>query len=158
MEKLALYRVADDYINFLRKIDSENIKFNKEEKRPYIGVVFKINDIKYFAPLTSPKKKYKTMKNSMDFIKIKNGEWGAINLNNMIPVIDEALLTLELDREDENYKMLLRHQIEYINDNAEKICEKAKKLYISVTKYHSFFKSRCAKFKELEKICKEYKR
>ena len=157
MEKLELYRVTDKYIDFLRQIDSVNIKTNKEEKRPYVGVVLKVHNVKYFAPLSSPKEKYKEMKNNLDFIKICNGEQGAINLNNMIPVVDKALVKVDIEQEEVQYRNLLYDQIKYINENADRICKKAEKLYISVTEYHSFFQSRCAKFKELEKQSKEYK-
>ena len=45
--------------------------------------LFKIEDCEYFAPLSSPKPKHKKMKNTIDFLKIKNGELGAVNFNNM---------------------------------------------------------------------------
>ena len=157
MKKLQLYRVTDKYIDFLRQVDSINIKINKNEKRPYIGVVLEVHNIKYFAPLSSPKEKYKKMKNNLDFIKICNGEKGAINLNNMIPVVDEALMKVDIEQEEIKYRNLLYDQMRFINENAEKIHKKAEKLYISVTEYHSFFESRCAKFKKLEKRSIEYK-
>lgn len=157
MKKLELYKISEKYIEFLREVDPTNVKLNKEERRPYVGVVFKIGKIKYFAPLSSPKEKYKHMKNNLDFIKIKNGEQGAINLNNMIPVVDNALTKIDVEKEDKEYKNLLYDQIRYINDNADKICKKAEKLYTSVTKYHGYFEKRCAKFKELEKKSLLYK-
>ncbi len=61
------------------------------------GVLFKIGDIEYFAPLSSPKTKHQKMNNSIDFHKIENefkqnGKKekeliGVINFNNMIPVM-----------------------------------------------------------------------
>lgn len=51
------------------------------------GILFKIDTFEYFAPLSSPKLKHIKMKNTLDFLKIKNGELGAINFNNMIPVM-----------------------------------------------------------------------
>lgn len=53
-------------------------------KRPFLGIVLTINDFSYYAPLTSPKPKHIKMKDQIDFIKINDGHWGAINLNNMI--------------------------------------------------------------------------
>lgn len=52
--------------------------------RKYIGVVFEINKFSYFAPLSSFKPKHKKMKESVDFIKIK--DYAVIDINNMIPV------------------------------------------------------------------------
>jgi len=33
--------------------------YDIKEKRPFIGIILKINDINYFAPLSSPKEKHK---------------------------------------------------------------------------------------------------
>lgn len=59
-----------------------NKKDGQQNERKYI--VFQINDLKYFAPLSSFKEKHKKMSDSIDFIKIKN--YAVINLNNMFPV------------------------------------------------------------------------
>ena len=58
-KKLLLIRVDEDYCNFLRKFDNK-VAYNYDYKknRPFVGVLFKINDCKYFAPLSSPKPKH----------------------------------------------------------------------------------------------------
>ena len=91
------------------------------------------------------------MKNSLDFIKIKNGRLGAINLNNMIPVPEKAILEFDVSKEKEPYRNLLYGQIRYINKHSTEILAKAQKLYISVTQHHSYLEKRCAKFQLLEK-------
>lgn len=104
---MQFYNVTNDYINFLKKYDSKVLD-NKKEHRPYVGIVLEINDIKYYAPLSSPKPKHKHMKNSKDFWKIHQGIYGAINFNNMIPVLDKALLLININSlTDEKYKRLL---------------------------------------------------
>ena len=49
-----------------------------------------VNGFNYFAPLTSYKPKFDSMKNDVDFYKIVNTEtnkiYGAFDINNMIPV------------------------------------------------------------------------
>ena len=84
---LKIVRVDSHYCNFLRNFDSK-VSYNAgfKELRPFIGVLFKINDCEYFAPLSSPKVKHKKLKNTLDMIKIKDGEYGVINFNNIIPV------------------------------------------------------------------------
>ena len=84
---LKIVRVSSDYCDYLREFDNK-VAYNKYEKelRPFIGILFKIDKCEYFAPLSSPKEKHKKMKNTVDFFKIKNGELGAVNFNNMIPV------------------------------------------------------------------------
>lgn len=61
----------------------EIVKSKYAKKQPFIGIVFNIGEILYFAPLTSPKPKFKKLNNKIDFYKLKNGELGAINFNNM---------------------------------------------------------------------------
>ena len=71
---LKIVKVNTKYCDYLRKFDNK-ISYNKEEKelRPFIGILFKIANYEYFAPLCSPKPKHKTMKNTIDFcIIIKN--------------------------------------------------------------------------------------
>lgn len=156
MKKLRIYKIEDDYIDFLRKYD-ENVKYNKEKKRPYVGVVFVINNIKYFAPLASPRPKHEKMKNSLDFIKIDKGKYGVINLNNMIPVVDSAVVKYDIMKEtDIAYRNLMLNQLSFINKNAEIIMRKAARLYIKVTSSKSHLNKRCAKFKLLEEKCMEY--
>lgn len=151
MDKLRIYKIKDDYIQFLRQFDSENVKYNKDGKRPYIGVVMIVNEIKYFAPMASPKPKHLKMKDNIDFIKIYKGRKGVINLNNMIPVVDEAIIEYNiLDEADESYRNLLFDQLSFINKNKEKIISKANKLYQKVTNHNTFLNKRCAKFKLLE--------
>ena len=55
MNKLKLYFIQSEYINYLRKYDNR-VAYNKVPNRPYIGVVYTYNNFNYFAPLSSPKK------------------------------------------------------------------------------------------------------
>jgi|GEM_PF-131362 len=115
MNRLQLYYIDDSYIDYLRTYD-QRVPFNKNKARPYVGVVYLIDGIHYFAPLSSPKPKHlKLNSKSWDIWKIDDGKLGIININNMIPcpvnVIEEALPLVS----DEKYRMLLNDQIDYIN-------------------------------------------
>ena len=77
---MKFYHIKDDFITFLRQFD-QKVPDNKNESRPYVGVVLEIETIKYYAPFTSPKLKHKKMKNGKDFRKINNGIYGAIKRN-----------------------------------------------------------------------------
>ncbi len=81
---LKIVIVNSDYCDYLREFDTK-VSYNKYQKelRPFIGILFQINSCQYFAPLSSPKLKHKSMKNTIDFFKIKNGELGAVNFNNI---------------------------------------------------------------------------
>ncbi|KUO52307.1 MAG: hypothetical protein APF76_04540 [Desulfitibacter sp. BRH_c19] len=157
MKKLRIYRIEDDYIEFLRRYDNINVKYNKNSKRPYVGVVLVVNGIKYFAPLASPRPKHNKMKNSLDFIKIDKGKYGVINLNNMLPIVESALIEYNIMKEqDIAYRNLLLNQLSFINKNADIIMKKAARLYEKVTSGETHLNKRCVKFKLLEEKCLEY--
>ena len=117
---LKIVRVNSDYCDYLRKFDNK-VAYNKNEKelRPFIGILFQIDTCKYFAPLSSPKPKHKNMKNTLDFFKIKDGELGAVNFNNMIPVNENNYSLVDLNKEtltiaELKYQKLLREQLEEV--------------------------------------------
>ena len=130
-------------------------------KRPFIGIILKINDINYFAPLSSPKEKHKKMKNNIDFLKINNGRDGVINLNNMIPIPRQNFYKIDINEEikkDKKYGLILKYQIIWCNKNIEKITKNAEKLYflISNNKANLNIKQRCCDFKFLETKLNQY--
>ena len=60
-EKLILVRIDSKYCDYLRKYDSKvPYNFNEKELRPFIGILFRIDKLMYFAPLSSPKPKHLT--------------------------------------------------------------------------------------------------
>ena len=71
LKKLNFYIIDENYINYLCSFDS-HIAYNKNEKRPYIGVLLNIKNHLYFAPLFSPKIKHKFYKNNLSFFQIYN--------------------------------------------------------------------------------------
>lgn len=164
MENLILVRIDSNYCNYLRQFDSKvPYNYDKKQLRPFIGVLFEVNECKYFAPLSSPKPKHKTMKTTMDFLKIDNGNLGAINFNNMLPVTNKNIVKLDLnkknlDKNEEKYIKLLKEQIYWLNRNNDKLYGRSSKLY---NKYingtlNSNIAKRCCNFKLLEEKCKEY--
>ena len=161
---LKIVRVNSDYCDYLRKYD-KRVSYNKFEKelRPFIGILFEIDTCKYFAPLSSPKTKHKNMKNTVDFFKIKNGELGAVNFNNMIPVNEKNYTLVDLNKEtltiaELKYQKLLREQLTWLNSNYNQVKNKSFKLYqlYNSGKLAENIKSRCCNFKMLEEKCVEY--
>ena len=161
---LKIVRVNSDYCDYLRKYDNK-VSYNKFEKelRPFIGILFKIDACEYFAPLSSPKLKHKKMKNTVDFFKIKNGELGAVNFNNMIPVTEGNYTLVDLHKEtltlsELKYQRLLIQQLAWLNSNYHQVKNKSFKLYqlYNNDKLPKNIKSRCCNFKLLEEKCMEY--
>ena len=128
--------------------------------RPFIGVLFRIGKIMYFAPLSSPKPKHIKLKAKLDFLKIANGTLGAINFNNMLPVTKNNILKIDLNKigttkSEEKYIKLLWEQLLWLNRNSEKLFGRSKKLYdkyVSGTLENNIAR-RCCNFKLLEEKC-----
>lgn len=159
-----IVKVDSKYCDFLRKYD-DKVSYNagNKELRPFIGVLFTINNMEYFAPLSSPKEKHIHLRNTLDLIKIDKGRYGVINLNNMIPVTKKNYKELDLNRTSLNEKEffrieLLRNQLRWITSNKKQILNKSMLLY----RLHKedqlplSLKKRCCNFTLLEKKCEEY--
>lgn len=162
---LKIVRVDYKYCDYLRKFDNR-VAYNKNEKeiRPFLGILFVIDTCEYFAPLSSPKEKHKRMKNTIDFFKIKNGELGAVNFNNMIPVKQCDYSLVDLNKEtltisEQKYQNLLKEQLDWLNENYYQVKNKSLKLYelYNNGKLSDSIKDRCCNFKLLEEKCQQYK-
>ncbi len=167
MGKLNFYIIDDNYIEYLSKFD-KHIAYNKNGKRPYIGVVFVIEEHYYFAPLFSPKQKHKTYKDNLTFFKIVNektkSDLGIIRFSDMIPVPQDCVFLLDIKGKSYGYKRLLSEQYSYINkpEHKQKIMDKATRIYNIVTgnkksKVSKFYKDLSCDFKLLEEKCLKYK-
>ena len=163
--KLKIVKINSKYCDFLRQFDSKVVfNYGNKENRPYVGVLFKISKVEYFAPLSSPKIKHLKMpNNSLDYMKINKGELGIVNFNNMIPLISKVydeidLNTIKKETNEEKYRLLLKKQYEFLFDNILELKSKAKKLYYLYC--HNYLdkkiKNRCCNFKLLEEKCHEY--
>lgn len=161
-----LVTVHSEYCNYLRKYDFR-VSFNAGEKelRPFVGILFEINDCKYFAPLSSPKPKHLKMKNQIDFYKIDSGKLGAINFNNMIPIPEDEYEIINVNvpnliTNERNYQELLKDQLRWINRDSFELKQKAKKLYLKRmdNKLSENIAKRCCDFRLLEEKCKEYEK
>lgn len=171
-EKLRWYIVKKDYVNYLQKYDNKvaNIDY-KVKLKPYIGIIVNINNFNYYVPVSSVKEKHYSIKEDIDFIKIsqKNKILGVLNLNNMIPILDEYITILKYkdiekyryfnsEKEKKLYISLLNFELKLINKKIEKIRKSALKVYKEKQNNpNSVISKRCCNFKLLEKMCVLYK-
>lgn len=163
----SFFMVDAKYCDFLRKNDPcVPYTMDKKSIRPFVGIVFSVNGFHYYAPLTSPKPKHLHMKSQIDFLKIKNGEWGAINFNNMIPVPIDSLTKVEIKlspadtKADIDYKNLLSNQLSWCNSNRDTILKQASKLYALITQGKAWgnLAGRCCQFSLDEQQCLIYEK
>ena len=122
-----------------------------------------IDKCEYFDPLSSPKPKHSKLKNTLDLIKIENGNYGVVNFNNMIPVMDKNYVIFDLNKKTENraenFRLeLLRNQLRWLTANKKNVNTKSKLLYnlYKSNKLPKNVKDRCCNFPLLEEKCREY--
>mgnify|MGYP003366740021 CR=1 FL=1 len=162
--KFKIVKVDSKYCDYLRQFDNK-VPYNafSKELRPFLGILFIVNDVEYFVPLSSPKEKHKTLKNTLDLLKIDNGNLGVINFNNMIPVKNDNYTDYDLSLQNKNKSelqrnILLRKQLRWITKQHKSVMDKSYILYklYKKNKLHKNIKNRCCNFPLLEKKCSEY--
>lgn len=165
-----LIRVKEDYIDYLRQFDSKvqinSSKYDKDNK-PFLGILFKINDLEYFVPFSSNKKGklqnmfdtyIETNKKPIDmfFVEDNSGKQrtllSVLNINNMIPIPEQAKIYFDI-KEDKDYSLLIK-ELNYCKQNKETIIKSAKRIYNAV-KNHTWasLEKRCCDFILLEEKC-----
>lgn len=118
---MKFYFIDNKYIEYLQEFD-EQVKNYKGEKytknRTYIGIILEVNDCKYLAPLSSPKKTDYNIdgsirKSIVPLIRMigerEDDFLGTIKLSAMIPVFDDKVINkYDLDNEtDIRYKKII---------------------------------------------------
>ena len=163
-ERLTLYKIDLKYIRNLAKVDDRVMLISPQINkcmRPFVGIVIVCNDKRYCIPLSSPKNKHKDMKNSVDFMKIYDGDKliGVLNFNNMIPVNEKVIVPLDMKIRSGDtapikyYKVLCAKQLKWCQQHQENIIHRANRLYNLITSGNTShdLKKRCCDFNKLEK-------
>ena len=164
-------RVKSDYINFLLNYD-DKIQYNDtllgKDNKPFLGILFSINNQDYYVPLSSANKKKKlinmynrykkTNRNTIDMFYIEDKKeklLAILNLNNMIPIAKKSIIKFDIKKDKD--ASLLQKEYEFCNKHKKELRERAKKLY-SIVKNHTNerIEKRCCNFLLLEEKCKEY--
>ena len=144
-------------INIFAIFIDDKVQHNKNAKRPYVGVVFSFGGFNYFVPMESPKPNHSKIKSGKHILKLKNGEYGLLGFNNMIPVHKNALISFDIAKEpDERYRNLLQNQIRICNRMKADILDHAQKTYFGVINGNDFLVKISCNFKELERASKKY--
>lgn len=153
---IAFYDIDKEYIKFLKTIDDKvpNIEYDTNSKF-VCGVVFQINDIKYYAPIS-----HMTIKQRTNMLIYKdNRPISSIRFSFMIPAPDNVLTRKDFSviaLQDKRYADLLSAEYDYCKNHVTDIQQKAAAVYkIGCNKQHKFNYT-CCDFKELEKHYLEY--
>ena len=158
--KINLYEVNPKYIDYLIPHVPhlfQNKQPGQHNERKYIGVILNVNNMKYFAPLSSYKSKHEKMRNRLDFIKI--GNYAVININNMLPVPDGEYTYVDIHKvKNPQYRKLLLSEYRIIRKLQDKISSNAATLYKFKTSNSNTtpLTKRCNDFILLEEKCRQY--
>lgn len=129
MGYLKFYHIKEEYIEYLHRTD-RRVQFNKGERRPYVGVVLKVNEQNYYVPLESPKPNHSNIRSGGPILKLDEGRLGIMGFNNMVPVKQGQLIEFDIAAEtDKEYQTLLLKQFHYCSKNKDIIERRAINTY-----------------------------
>lgn len=157
---LYLYKVDTDYVKYLHSIDKKIQYYQGHHDKSYVGIVLNMGNFDYFVPLSSPKEKHKVLKENQTLTKIKDGNLGVLNHNNMIPVLKPEYKILDIKKQEYKYRGLLEKQQEALRTIEDNIQRKSNILYNLITNHPNDNKkllNLCCDFKTLEDACLKYK-
>lgn len=158
------YRIVEidpTYIDYLYAFDDKvPVEHPGHNSRKYLGILFDIDNRQFYAPMSSPKPKHLTINpHAPDVYKIDDGNLGIINLNNMIPVPEEAIIFFDISGvQNEKYRILLTDQARIFHRDETRIKKKAERLYDMRYRDNTkeSVKDRCCDFRLLEEKCVLY--
>lgn len=151
------YRINNDYLDFLKQYDSQvpNIQYEKHEKF-FCGTVLNVNEINYFAPISSF-----TIPQRTNFLILdKQKALSSVRLCFMVPVLPSVITKIsikDLHNEDPKYAILVSKEYQYCSVHEQELKKKAMSVYkIGCNKNHILNKT-CCDFKKLEQVYIQYK-
>ena len=156
--RFIVYTISEEYNETLFKDDPEVRRATDNKKtRPFVGVLFTLENRNYFAPLTSPKPKHLTMKNNEEIYKLDEGRRGIIDFCKMIPVPDSQLEKIDFSERKKTHPhnfSLLQNQLRLVNKDREIIRKKAEEFYQNYfsNKMSKKRKARCVNLTRANKI------
>lgn len=157
---LKFYEVDNNYIKYLKEkgdIRIPNISYEKYKKF-FCGIVLTINNLNYFAPVSSYNKKVNTNFLIMDKDR-ETKEYkpiSSLRFSFMFPCPIECLSEKKFSKEDIKYQNLLRKELHYCNKHREEIIKLANKVYKLGLEENTRRKFNICNFILLEERCIEY--
>lgn len=158
--KLKFYEVDGEYIKYLKENADDKIPNLEYEnhKKFFCGIVLTINNFNYFAPVSSYNKKAHTVFLIMDKDRKTNElkPISSLRFSFMFPCPIEYLNQKDFSKEDGKYRNLLIKELNYCNENREKIKKLANMVYKLGLNEKTRERFNICDFKKLEEKCLEY--
>lgn len=164
-DELKLVYVDDRYTNYLQTHGDARVSKNNntDYQRPFIGVLFWIDNFAYFAPLTTSTKGKKLRDHpkaeNITFYPIAKCQYGGVNFNNMIPLVDGVYKEIDMIIKPDDFGWERNKKIQLMNikrilrHEGKTLVAKAVNLYslkIKNALYKNYDQITCD-FKKLEK-------
>ena len=169
------------YLDYLREFDSfvPSLDGYGGKFKPFFGKLFSVDQIDYYAPISSGKQKHTQFRetnlfykvylhNETDEEKLVQKPVAVIDLKHIGPVpsaqatplANESILNNDAYgslSEKSKYLVLLRQELAWVNHNEERIVENAKILHNKCMTIESFhIHKRCLNLRLLEQKAKEF--
>lgn len=161
MDKFIFYDINPDYLDYMRTVEPKIPELSKtENEKPFCGIVLEINDMKYYAPISSTKKQQHT--NFVIKDRDGNRDLSSIRFCFMLPVPDDVLTPRDFNSMEKKYKDLLVKEYIYCNlpENITTIRKIAKRVYnmcVYQSDPNNKIVQQCCDFKKLEEAYEKYK-
>ncbi|MCX7772842.1 MAG: type III toxin-antitoxin system ToxN/AbiQ family toxin [Clostridia bacterium] len=154
MEKLNFYEIHKSYIKYLKQFEEKipTIEYDAHDKFT-CGIVLAINDLHYYAPVSSFNKQQKT---NFLIYNEKNEPISSIRFSFMFPAPLDCVKVKDFNSEPYQYRRLLITELDYCNKHVSKIIDKAKSVYNFGCNKNHVYNYLCCNFKLLEEKCLAY--
>jgi hypothetical protein len=164
IDRLKFYYIDENYADFLRSKYDKRVPNTKGENYKYdkffIGVVLRVNNWEYFAPVSSYKQD-----NALTF-NIRDAEGdpiASVRPNYMFPVVKGVYKPVIIKNFKGFYKYFLQEELRYCNKHRAEICDIANNVYNKKTIYNyssseerKMYDAMCCNFKWLEHGAKAF--
>lgn len=154
MERINFYDVDPEYLSYMQNIDSKvpNHNYDTHDKI-YCGVVLKMNNCNYLAPLSHFNRSQATNFIIRDY---HNRDISSLRFCFMIPVLDNVIHITDLDSVDNAYAGLLHTELAYCRQNIDKIYRGAHRTYSYGTNPNHRLYRNCCDFHKLEEEYRKF--
>lgn len=165
--ELKFYKVDKKFLAFLHSEDEKRngfscvptMNYSAAQKEKFMcGIVLKVGDFNYFAPVSSYTKK---QKDNILLFDSENNVTSSIRLNFMFPAPEGVCKIYNFEQEvDARYKSVVRRELQSANEQREIIQKQANRTYYTVRQMIAKGNAPrwACNFTCLEHLCKEWER
>ena len=154
--KLSLYTINTSYSDYLRYYDKRVRTEHGDHNRPYVGIIYQTEDIKYFIPLSSKNDLNLSRQMFIDLRIYDSSIKGSMLINNAIPVNKEFSL-IKFNEQEDKYKSILLKEKNIIRseDFGSELANKFNRLH-NLKGTNHFLTNFCCDWEKLEKAARNY--